>query len=685
MRSRSPLALGALGFVVLALFAHSPILGAGLFAWDYAEILGPSAGRTPSIVALLSAGLPGPGARALLWRLEPWLLLLGIALAARLALVRLYEPWIGAHPARTAALVGALLLPLHPAVAAATAERASLGELHALLLALASAALFLRGRQQQNEVATIASFALLVLAAAASTVALAFAVALACAEYASVRRHRRRSLRLRTTAVTALVFGAGAWLAVALRSSPAPEAVAGFALPFAAELRERALAFASELGRVASGGAAGPAGDLAAGLLFLLASFPLFRAARHAPRLWGWILLSLGVGMFGALLWASSGAGPEPGRVLLAALVWSAGLGLTLSALARPLRGVLVVVVALGWAILAHAGARPWLVGSRVLAAFHAELVALAPSRAAPVLVLDPPVVAGLPPFTRALGWLFHPALEAGAPQAFDAERVQGLSQSAFLALTRTEAFGRLRGRALVVVAPRRALGEAKDGWRAVELAPARAGAPAGEFSPGKPWRAGLTYVPDEAIDPLRLEQVRLVADMIVAPRELERLGWRSASGEAGSCSTQPFERGGRRVAEFDLSSSLAWALAGSVKRLLVEQGESGIERAELHARLPELPGPVAPSPDGLDWCFARPALPEDEGGGTLVLVLLDTRTLEGLELVLEARADADSRWCARGAQRFVARTARPEAPLAWALEYRIGARVLYRSRGTVP
>lgn len=669
--------------MVLAFFAHSPVLRSGLFAWDYAEILGPPVGRTVSLVARLASSLPAPGASALPWRLEPWLVLLAIAFVARLALTRLYEPWLGVHPARAAALVGALLLPLHPAVPAATAERASLGELHGLLLALSSAALFLRGRQLQSEVATLASFGLLVLAAAVSSVALPFVIVMAGAEYLSVRRHRRRSLRLRTAAVTALAFGAGAWLATLLRAAPGSAPTEGLALPFGAELRERALGFAAELGRVASGPeAAGAAGDLAAGLLLLLASFPLFRAARHAPRLWGWISLLLGGALLGALLWGSSW--PGEGRVLPAALVWSAGLGLTLSALARPLRGVLVVVVALGWAVLAHAGARPWLVGSRVLAGFHAELVSLAPARDAPVLVLDPPVVAGLPPLTRALGWLFHPRLEGAAELAFDPLRVQGLSHAAFLALTRSEAFGRLRARAPVVLAPRRALGEEQEGWRAIELAPARAGARADDGVPGKPWRGGLTYVPDEPFDPLRLEAVRLVADMQTAPRELERLGWRTASGESGSVAARPFERGGRRVAEFDLSSSIPWVLAGSVKRLLVEQGESGIERAELLARLPELPGPVAPALDGRDWCFAPPALADEERGGTLVLVLLATHELEGLELVLEPHDahDAPGSLCARGAQGFVARTARPEAPVAWALEYRIGVRVVYRSRG---
>ncbi|NOT31887.1 MAG: hypothetical protein HOP15_15685, partial [Planctomycetes bacterium] len=206
---RAAFVLGFLAFLALVVFAHAPLLGAGLFAWDYAELFGERslASLWSTLVSVPLFGLPAPGANALAWRLESLLLLLALAAAARLVLVRVLEPWIGLQPARAAALVAAILLPLHPAAPVACAELAGLPELFALLLALLATALFLRGRQTENDAFTSASLVLLVLASAASAVALLFSAGLASLEYACVRRHRKRALRLRTAATTALVFG----------------------------------------------------------------------------------------------------------------------------------------------------------------------------------------------------------------------------------------------------------------------------------------------------------------------------------------------------------------------------------------------------------------------------------------------------------------------------------------------
>lgn len=677
--------LGFLAFLGLVVFAHAPLLGAGLFAWDYAELFGGRslASRWSSLVSVPVFGLPATGASALAWRLEVLLLLLGIAAAARSVLVRLLEPWIGPHPARAAALVAAILLPLHPSAPVVTAELAGLGEVFALLLALLSTALFLRGRQTEDDAFTAASLALLVLASAASSVALLFSVGLASLEYACVRRHRKRSLRLRTAATTALVFGAGAWLPVALRLAGASDSPSG-ALPLGERLRASVFGLAQELGHVAmAAGGLGARGTLLAGLFLLLAIHPAFRAARHAPRLWGWILLAFGVTLGAALLWASTYTGARANaRGLLAIVVWSAGLALALSVRARPWRGYLVAVLALAWAALAHIGARPWLTGSNALARLHAEIAALDPPRDARVLVLDPPVIVGLPPLTRDLGWLFHRALDEDADEsAFDPRRVRGLSGPAFVALAATDAFRAWRRERVVVLASGRTLGRAPPDWCALELPPERA--PSREL---EPWRSSLTYVPADSIDPLGLEQVRLVADLATPTLDLERLAWRTRAGELGSVVGLVRERAGRRVAEFDLSRSLAWRLAGSVRSLEVEQGSrSTIERGELSVRAPELAGTRAPEVRGADWSFARPSVSEPaESGARCVLVLLALGELELLELVLEPDPlDPAYGLLAHGAQRFVARAA--GAPVAWALEYRIGEHVLCRTRGSVP
>ncbi len=615
--------------------------------------------------------------------MEALLLLLALAAALRAVLARVLEPWIGLHPARAAGLVAAILLPLHPGAPAATAEFGALSELFGLLFALLSAWFFLRGRQTENDGLTAAALALLLVAGLASPVAPLFAAGLALAEYACVRRHRKRSLRLRTAATTALLFGAAAWLPRALGVAGA-SAVAADELPFAEAGRARVQALVEELGRVAvSTSGLGLLGALLAGAFLLLAAVPAFRAARHAPRLWSWIFVVFGAALGAALAWASTRAQPwGQARGLLAIVVWSAGLGLALTALARPWRGYLVAVLALGWAVLAHAGARPLRTGSVALARLHAEITALDPPREARVLVLDPPQIEGLPPLASHLGWLFHWVLDEGADQsAFERQRVRALSSAAFLALASSQALQDWRRERVVVLASGRSLGRAELGWRAFELPSERA-----PLREPEPWRASLTYVPAEPLDPLALEQVRLVADLATPERDLEHLAWRTRAGELGSLAGLVRERGGRRVAEFDLTRSLAWRLAGSVRSLEVEKGSrSTLERGELFGRAPELAGVGTPKVDGSDWSFARPSLAEPAVGGRCVLALLDLDELSLLELVLEPEALDPGRLRARGAQRFVARARAAGAPVAWALEYRVGEHALFRTRGSLP
>ena len=606
-------------------------------------------------------------------------MLLGCALAARALLGRLLEPRIGSHPAQAAAWVAAILFPLHPAVPAALAEVASRAELAGLFLALLAGALFLRGRQTEHDGVTALALLCLLLAGLASPVTLVLAPGLALAEFCSVRRHRKRSLRIRTAVTTALVFGAAAALPVVLRARGTPRADPG-ALALEDELRAGALSFADELGRVATAAdGLGAGGTLCAGLLLFLALHPVFRAARHAPRLWGRLLIVFGATRCVALAWASSRAHPwGSARGLLAALVWSAGLALTLTAQARPWRTPLVIVVAAGWAALAHFGARPWRSGSNALARLVAEVETLAPPRDARVLVLDPPVLAGLPPLQRDFGWLFREAPdEEGVAGAFDPRRVRALSVPAFQTLVTSEEWRAWRSERLVVLARGVAAGRPASELRAFELPPARV--PTRE---AKPWR-GLTFDPPEPIDPLWLEQVRIVADISTAPAELERLAWLTRAGEPGSCGGRVGERGGHRVAEFDLSRSLAWQLTGSVRRMFVEKGERATVTGELVARTPELAGSGAPIARSGDWSFARPDLVGPvESGARFVLALLDLESLEEVELVLEPDPeDPVGSLLARGAQRFAA----AHAPLAWTLEYRVGEHALYRTRGSFP
>jgi hypothetical protein len=335
--------------------------------------------------------------------------------------------------------------------------------------------------------------------------------------------------------------------------------------------------------------------------------------------------------------------------------------------------------------VLAHAAARPWLAGSAVVAELCRQAGALGAVAEARVLVLDPPAIEGLPSLSRDLGWALRDALAPGEDgSAFDPRCVRGLSSAAFLAWTRTDDFERERARGMIVLAHESRPDGRAGSLRAVRILAARS-------DPARPsWRGALKYAPEQPLDPLVVGHVRLVSELATAPREIERLAWRTPaaesarSGDSGSVRGHVGERGGRRVAQFDLERSLEWRLSGSVAALLVKNGVREIERGECLAHLPEIPGAPLPAVVGGDWRFQPSHM--DVAGGSFVLGLLALDDLEQVELPLEPdHAGPAGALMARGAQRFVARQARQDGPVAWELEYRVGPNVLYRSRGSVP
>ncbi|HEX6885063.1 MAG TPA: hypothetical protein VF530_16940 [Planctomycetota bacterium] len=644
--------------LILVAFAHAPLLAAGLLARDYAALLGrelyPLA-RASAWLADRVLGLPRPGEGALPLRLAQVASLAGCAAGAWLLLRRLLEPRLGVPAARRAALLAALLFLVHPRTLLASAALGARAELLGLALATWAAALFLVGRQAHADALTSASLVLFLAAGFVAPSGAPLALLVAVAEFACVRRHRKRALRLRTAATTAAVFGAAALLPLLLLRSPdsggpapsrwaaAGETLLGLALPVAEHARWST-------------------GALAAAVL-LAALWPAFQAARHAPRLWSGMSLVWSLALLLALL------GPRPGSGGLAVLAWCAGLGVTLGArlpVGLPLRAGLV---ALGLALLAHVAARPLVPAARAEGRRWAELAPLVGPPAAAVLVID----AEAP---RDLGWLFHPRLvgqrEGLAP--FDPGRVRALSEAAFLDLARSEALEPLRARGLSVVAP---LG-AGPGPRLVARPLA---APSARAEPETlSWRA-LSHTPAAPLDPLAWERALVVADLAGSPRQIDRLGWDGLPGESGVLAGRVEERGGRFVAEFDLSASLAWRLAGAVRSLRVERGVREVERVELAARFPLLSLGGPPRPAGADWVLACAQPADAAGQGSYTLTLL---ALEGFErLELAALPDGHGALVARGAEAFRRRTS--PAALAWILDYRVGPRVLQRARGLVP
>ncbi len=690
------LATALLLLLLLLAFAFAPVLRSGLLADDYAWLLAPALdavpGPEPAWMAALWTrasralwGIPEPGQRALAFRLENLAVLLATALCLRAASARLLAPWMGVAPAARAASLGALLFVFHPSSAAAVASLSARGELAALFLCSAAAALFLRGRQEGLYVLTSVSLGLVVLAACAAPLARAWPALLAGAEYLSAHRYRRRSSRVRTALTTLVVFGAGAalpLLVAALGGPPQLAASAGGGFPTTWEaLRAEAAAAVEELGLLvlpSNPELLGAGGSVLAGALFLCALQPAFRAASHAPRLWGGVLLSWVISF--ALVWLArtgvraSGAGFD--------LAWSAlpaasilGLGLGIAASARS--GLALVglssVLFLGFAALGHANARPRSRATDVVRGLRRDLTrARALREGAPVLVLEPPgAVDGVDPLHGALAWLAHPALdESSAP--FDPLAVRGLSTRAFLEFSEQEEFEELREAGVIVLAP------APDGGpRAAVLV--TAGAPSGGT---RSWRRELRS-PVLDLDPFEFDTVRVTAGLESSPAELARVAWRTKNGEgAGSAPGVVLEQGGGRLALFDLSRSLDWRLGGRVHHVVFEHGNRPIEEAEVLEELPEL-GVPAPEVDGADWTWPSAGLALPAPGGTFALTLFSLAELECLELALEPGAGGELR--ASGAARFARRALELGEPLAWSLDYRIDGQALARARGRMP
>lgn len=665
MKAETSWTIGSIALcALLAGMAHSPLLRCGLLACDYASLLGPNGGPDLASawqrVSLAQWGLPAVGGRAFPFRFEQLLALGVLALALRGCLARALASRIGPQAAGIAASAAALVLPLHPRASELVARLDARAELGGLLFAAISGALFLQGRQEEREGLTIASLVALAVSGLFSAVALPCALLLACAEFACVRRHRRRSLRLRTATTTAAVFGACAALTSVLGRHLAQGP------SHSMDFRARVQAVGDGLAGLAlpSGHGLGVLGIVLAGALLLAAAQPALVAGRHAPRLWGGIFLAWAACLGVALLWATRA---EVAGDALALGVWSAGLGLAVASLGRARRLVHLWVLMTTLAALAHTTARPWLAATGVQRELRAQLLRSSPGGEEPVWLLDPPQVSGAPVLGDEYGWLLHPRLNGDTATPFLADRYRSLSSAAFLALADSEVFPELRARRPVVL------------WMAepaaLRASPLEPSAPQEEPSP---WRHELSYSPARALDPLDWEGVRVTAGLATAKRDLERLAWRAADGSSGSVEGALVEQGLRRVATYDLSASLAWRLAGPVHTLVIEQGVRNIERGELLARLPELEGIEGPAEEGEDWTFACGGSLPSDAGGRLTLRLL---ALPGLELsVVPLELESHNRLRARRVKGF----ARGADRIDWAIDYSVGSDVLFRARGHV-
>jgi hypothetical protein len=657
---------------LLAAFALEPVFRAGLTADDYRWLLSGAGGPLLHGWAALEVrlqGVPEPGVAPFGARLEALGLVALMALGVHAFLRRSTAPWLGAGQAALAGATAAGLVILHPLVPGVVAGLGGRSELLGLTILAWGTALYLRGRQERDERSSVLAFALLAATGFAARMPVLGVVLIAGSEYVSARRHRARVRRLRTSATAAV--GAGLALSLASFLGMAPIAATG-------EVRGTALALVDGLGWLLlppGGGSLGSAGSwLAAGMTFLAVQ-PVFRAARHAPRLWGalfggWALL------LGAALWApvNLGATPRldrPGPWIGALVVLVAGMGLAASAMRGGRGTVLRLGLFLAAAVLARGNGLAFLEAGRRAARLSEEMGADVGRR---MLVLEPdPPAFGVDAAGESLAWLRHPALLRRSETApFDPGRTRSTSRAGFLAFTRSEVFAAWRLEGLDVLLPRDVSGER----RRLSVPEPWSG------SGARSWRTSLTQRFEPELDPLVIDGLRIRAEVGQDPREIGSLAWEARTSEAsGALEGVVSSRSGEQQARFDLSSSLAWRLAGPVRSLVLERAVEPILQGELLERLPAPAGAVSPVTDGDDWSFT-PWPPTEGVDGEPTLVLLDLADLACLEVPVSLR---EGRWLARGAERFASRTRAGGGTLRWALEYRALGRALLRAEGQLP
>jgi hypothetical protein len=650
----------ALALVVLA---HGPILApsVGLLGGDRPELPGLGA-LTPAVLRRLALAAVVLGA-------------LGAGALARRALA----PWFGDEHARAAGYAGALLCALHPFAGAALASSA--GALDALSFALATWAsvAFLAGRQARST-GRVALALLPVALAGALTARGAWApLALALLEFVAAHRHRPLLTRLRTSATTALVFGACALLPRVLLHGMGgiPVAAPGVAEALRQPAATAAHALAS-LGLVIQPvnlDVLGAGGAVLAGALLLVALHPGLLAARSAPRLWGRALVAFTLAMgLAALVHADVRFGPHDLTRSAAGLASSTVVALALACASTARigrrRAVLPWAVAVGTAVLAHGSSVGFVRAVAAAEELRLDIVSAREryGRTARVLVLDAPrSVAGVDPFAAPL----H-ALCDESP-----EDVLGLSTPAFLALIGTSELERLRARPIVLVLEASTLGDpAARGRISLELPPREPSGPPAAWS----WRELRS--PD-----LDLETLSIGACVVESSApSAARLRWRAVDRPIpdGRCAGVWIARGERRVGIFDLGSSLTWRLSNRVRRMWLEEG-GAVERAEVRAELDALGNVPAPRLAGRTWSLSVPnasVVRDTTGRGTFVLGLLARDPAAGgyawREIPLARGRD----------ERLVApveSASDTSALCAWSLEYRLDGAAIARSRGEFP
>lgn len=485
--------------VLVAWYAHRPLLGAGFLGSDAAvlEDIDRSFARggldapwsvdavenRPLAAASLAlsrsfharGGVYTPGDAGRL-RLESLILLVVAAFGVRASVIRGLQPWTGETHARAAGAAAGAFLMLHPLLVPVVAHLASRGDVVALAASAWSVALLLRGRQERRAVALGAAFVLAVCAAAASSTALVLVPLGFGLEFVAARRHRPLAARLRTALQVAGGYAAALVFEALVRAAAAPSAATDSAYgatvgfdPHAAlnpvpEGFAHAFAVAAEKTGVVvlpvNTSGIGTLGYVLAVVALLAALHPGFVAARAAPRLWGRVLggWALAIAVL-LLLGIRQRAAPEslsdaPGTLSLA-VTMAVGLGISVTALSGARRTVLPAITGGLYAVLTAGSGTTIQWAAAEVGVVH-ELVLEAAREDGwqrETWVLDPPrVIAGVealrPGHDRCL--TAPPFLPPGTPPI----TVRGVPSGSLWMLTGEPEFRRARARGLTLLMP---------------------------------------------------------------------------------------------------------------------------------------------------------------------------------------------------------------------------------------
>ena len=636
------------------------------------------------------------------YRLENLLLLIVAGLGLGNLTRRLLLPWTGAEHGRAAARALPAALVLHPLAVLAVVDLSGRAELLGLAFAAWSAAIYLRGRQDRRPSQTLVAVFLAILASLTYGSGFGLALVIAVAEFVSARRYRPSRDSWRSALAMLALFavfglsdlGMRLWFEIPLGGS-------NLSFSLGAVLERLGVLIVS----FPQGGSAQYGIGMALAVaVFLLMMHPALRAARSAPRLWGWLLSLWFLGVLFATLGGTDVSISDFSHVetlLIATAAVTGGLVVVATGMHGFRRLALPILLAVSYALLSMGQSAGYLDAGRVTSELRRDLLfatdyALEHGMASPqILVLDPPLLVGAQaPCEGGVEHFLDPSI-TGRNVNPNRHPPLALTQEALFAFAREPEFNTLRKSGVVLLLPpERFVGPTEDERKLRPRMPHLLPKPR-PLEQQPPWTADPRS-PELTLDPFAITAliVRPPADRLVTGVDLPtEVNWSTKSGSASPSDKEQstpgawVKRRGAAEGVFDLSRDLDWLMADLVGRMWFVEGLPRVGRCEL---LPALPGQlVGPDGnltfelDGEDWLFAAPNLSADslaaaDAEDEWFLTLLDMVHLRTFEFAAEPQIAGRLRF--EGVLDTISSWSTTD--LAWTLERRVNSRTIWRHRG---